>query len=65
MSRINLTLKGVATPEDLNRVTTALMMVDGVESVEIGREWAEVEGRANREALIKAIDYLKSGFGAE
>ncbi|OLO05466.1 hypothetical protein [Salinicola socius] len=65
MSRINLTLKGVATPEDLNRVTTALMMVDGVESVEIGREWAEVEGRANREALIKAIDSLKSGFGAE
>ncbi|NRB58260.1 MAG: hypothetical protein HRU39_20160, partial [Salinicola sp.] len=51
MSHINLTLSGVSTPEDLNRVTTALMMVDGVESVDIGREWAEVEGRVSRDAL--------------
>ncbi|WP_087719704.1 heavy-metal-associated domain-containing protein [Salinicola salarius] len=65
MSRINLTLKGVSTPEDLNRVTTALMMVEGVESVDIGREWAEVEGRVTRDALIKAVASLKAGFTAQ
>ena len=64
MSRINLTLKGVSTPEDLNRVTTALMMVDGVDSVEIGTDWAEVEGRASRETLIKAVASLKAGYTA-
>ncbi|MDH4573212.1 heavy-metal-associated domain-containing protein [Salinicola acroporae] len=64
MPHINLTLSGVSTPEDLNRVTTALMMVDGVESVDIGREWAEVEGRASRDALIAAVEALKSGFSA-
>jgi len=62
MARINLTLKGVSTPEDLNRVTTALMMVDGVDSVDIGREWAEVEGRVSRETLIKAVASLKADY---
>lgn len=65
MSRINLTLKGVSTPEDLNRVTTALMMVDGVDSVDIGTEWAEIEGRVSRETLIKAIASLKAGYAAQ
>ncbi|MCE3025615.1 hypothetical protein [Salinicola sp. DM10] len=64
MSRINLALEGVTTPEDLNRVTTALMMVDGVESVDIGRDWAEVEGSATRAALIKAVSELKKGYVA-
>ncbi|MGM8849004.1 heavy-metal-associated domain-containing protein [Salinicola halimionae] len=65
MARINLTLKGVSTPEDLNRVTTALMMVDGVDTVDIGLEWAEVEGRVSREALIKAVASLKAGYSAQ
>lgn len=65
MPRINLTLKGLSTPEDLNRVTTALMMVDGVDTVDIGLEWAEVEGRVSREALIKAVAALKAGYVAQ
>ncbi|WP_110647654.1 hypothetical protein [Salinicola peritrichatus] len=65
MAQINLTLKGVASPEDLNRVTSALMMVDGVDSVDIGREWAEVEGKVSREALIRAVASLGGGISAE
>ncbi|WP_110691775.1 hypothetical protein [Salinicola halophyticus] len=65
MARINLTLKGVSTPEDLNRVTTALMMVDGVDTVDIGLEWAEIEGRVSREALIKVVASLKAGYFAQ
>lgn len=65
MSQISLTLKGVVTPEDLNSVTSALMMVDGVDSVDIGREWAEVEGRVSREALIRAVASLGNGISAE
>ncbi|MGQ7244809.1 heavy-metal-associated domain-containing protein [Salinicola sp. V024] len=65
MARINLTLKGVSTPEDLNRVTTALMMMDGVDTVDIGLEWAEIEGRVSRESLIKAVASLKAGYSAQ
>ncbi|WP_110665232.1 hypothetical protein [Salinicola halophilus] len=64
MSQINLALEGLSTPEDLNRVTTALMMVDGVETVDIGRDWAEVDGNVSRAALIEAVAALKGGFAA-
>ncbi|WP_110687379.1 hypothetical protein [Salinicola aestuarinus] len=64
MSQINLALEGLSTPEDLNRVTTALMMVDGVETVDIGRDWAEVDGNASRAALIEAVAALNGGYAA-
>ncbi|GHB09530.1 hypothetical protein [Salinicola rhizosphaerae] len=65
MAQISLTLKGVTTPEDLNRLTSALMMVDGVDSVDIGREWAEVEGRVDRVTLIRAVAAVDARFSAE
>jgi hypothetical protein len=34
------------------------MLIDGVESVEVGRHGAEVEGRVRRDALIKAVKAL-------
>lgn len=64
MSQINLALEGVSTPEDLNRVTTALMTLDGVESVDIGRDWAQVEGSVSRAALIEAVASLHNGYVA-
>lgn len=59
MAQLSLTFKGVEEVELINRITTALMMVDGVESVEVGRHGAEVEGRVRREALLKALAPLK------
>ncbi|WP_251978057.1 hypothetical protein [Salinicola avicenniae] len=64
MAQINLTLQGLSTADDINRVTTALMMVDGVDSVDIGRDWAEVEGRVRREALVAAVKATDSRFSA-
>ena len=51
MSHISLTFEGVNDADQVNRLTTALMMVDGVES-------AEVEGRVRHEALIAAVEKL-------
>lgn len=59
MAQLSLTFKGVEEVELINRITTALMMVDGVESVEVGRHGAEVEGRVRREVLLKALAPLK------
>ena len=59
MASISLAFKGVESTELVNRITTALMMLDGVDSAEVGRHGAEVEGRARREALIKAIEALR------
>ncbi|QEM81876.1 hypothetical protein [Halomonas binhaiensis] len=59
MSHQSLTFEGVESTDQINRITTALMMLDGVDSVEVGRYGAEVEGRARREALIKAVEQLK------
>ncbi|MCC5903953.1 MAG: hypothetical protein JJT87_18750 [Halomonas sp.] len=56
-----LTFQGVTNADQVNKITTALMMLDGVDSVEVGRYGAEVEGRAKREALIKAIEKLNLG----
>ncbi|WP_458525774.1 hypothetical protein [Onishia taeanensis] len=58
MANISLTFKGVESTELVNRITTTLMMLDGVESAEVGRHGAEVEGRVRRDALIKAVEKL-------
>jgi hypothetical protein len=59
MSHQSLTFEGVESTDQINRITTALMMLDGVDSVEVGRYGAEVEGKARREVLIKAVEQLK------
>lgn len=59
MAQQSLTFKGVKDADQVNRLTTVLMMLDGVESVEVGRHGAEVEGRARREALIQAVESLR------
>lgn len=58
MAHQSLTFKGVDDADQINRITTALMMLDGVDSVEVGRHGADVEGRARRETLIKAVQAL-------
>ncbi|PMR70701.1 hypothetical protein [Halomonas heilongjiangensis] len=58
MAHQSLTFKGVDDADQINRITTALMMLDGVDSVEVGRHGADVEGRARREALIQAVQAL-------
>ncbi|ATJ82869.1 hypothetical protein ACFPTY_07700 [Halomonas beimenensis] len=62
MAHQSLSFKGVENADQVNRITTALMMLDGVESVEVGRHGAEVDGRVRREALIQAIQALKLGI---
>lgn len=59
MSQQSLSFEGVESADQVNRITTALMMVEGVESAEVGRHGADVEGRVRREALIRAIKDLK------
>ena len=59
MAQISLTFEGVDDAELINRITTALMMVEGVESAEVGRHGADVEGRVRREALVEALAPLK------
>ena len=59
MPQQSLSFEGVESADQVNRITTALMMVDGVESAEVGRHGADVEGRVRREALIRAIKDLK------
>lgn len=54
----SLSFQGVTTAEQVNKITAALMMLDGVDSAEVGRYGAEVEGRAKRDVLIKAIEKL-------
>ncbi|MBB3189169.1 hypothetical protein [Halomonas cerina] len=58
MAHQSLSFTGVENADQINRITTTLMMLDGVESVEVGRHGAEVEGRARRDALIQAIEAL-------
>lgn len=62
MAQQSLSFQGVENADQVNRITTALMMLDGVDSVEVGRHGAEVEGRARREALIQAVKALKLGI---
>ncbi|GGX79423.1 hypothetical protein GCM10007160_03360 [Litchfieldella qijiaojingensis] len=58
MAHISLSFEGVDDAELINRITTALMMLDGVESAEVGRHGAEVEGRVRRELLIETVEAL-------
>jgi copper chaperone CopZ len=58
MAHQSLSFEGVECAEQVNRITTTLMLIDGVESVEVGRHGAEVEGRVRRDALIKAVKAL-------
>ncbi|MBB3182652.1 hypothetical protein FHR95_000176 [Halomonas fontilapidosi] len=62
MAHQSLSFQGVANADQVNRITTALMMLDDVDSVEVGRHGAEVEGRARRDALIQAVHSLKLGI---
>ncbi|NDL69433.1 hypothetical protein [Vreelandella alkaliphila] len=62
MAYQSLTFQGVTTVDQVNKITTALMILDGVDSAEVGRHGAEVEGRAKREALIKAVEKLNLGI---
>ncbi|EPC04359.1 hypothetical protein L861_03295 [Litchfieldella anticariensis FP35 = DSM 16096] len=58
MAHISLCFEGVDDAELINRITTELMMLDGVESAEVGRHGAEVEGRVRRDALIETVEAL-------
>ncbi|MDN3555149.1 hypothetical protein [Halomonas maura] len=62
MAHQSLSFQGVESADQVNRITTALMMLDGVESVEVGRHGAEVDGKVRREALIQAVQALKLGI---
>jgi copper chaperone CopZ len=61
MAQQSLTFQGVKSVDQVNKITTALMMLDGVDSAEVGRHGADVDGRAKRETLIHAIEKLKLG----
>ncbi|WP_163557094.1 hypothetical protein [Halomonas sp. NO4] len=65
MAYQSLTFKGVTDAEQINRITTALMMLDGVESVEVGRHGAEIEGRVRHDDLIRAVRALKLPIDVE
>ncbi|WP_317450675.1 heavy-metal-associated domain-containing protein [Phytohalomonas tamaricis] len=55
---VSLTLEGLKGVDDVNRVTTALMELDGVDSVEVAREWAEIEGRVKESTLVQTVERL-------
>ncbi|GEN22119.1 hypothetical protein [Halomonas cupida] len=55
MTQQSLMFKGVENADQINQITTALMMLDGVDSAEVGRHGADVEGRATRQQLIAAV----------
>lgn len=59
MAHQSLSFKGVKDADQVNRLTTVLMMLDGVESVEVGQHGAEIEGRVRRSALLEAVKSLK------
>ena len=65
MAHQSLTFKGVTDADQINRITTALMMLDGVESAEVGRHGAEVEGRVRHDALVQAVRALKLPIDVE
>lgn len=62
MAQQSLTFQHVKTVDQVNKITTALMMLEGVDSAEVGRHGADVDGRATRQALINAIEKLKLGI---
>lgn len=62
MAQQSLTFRGVKDAEQVTQITTVLMMLDGVDSAEVGIHGAEVEGRARRDALVRAIVSLDMGI---
>ena len=61
MTQQSLTFQGIKNAEERDKITTALMMLEGVDSAEVGRHGADVDGRLKREALINAVEKLKLG----
>lgn len=57
---VELNLQGLKSANDVNALTTVLIMLDGVEDVEVAMHWATVTGRVKRTVLIAAIE--KAGF---
>ncbi|KFC51460.1 hypothetical protein DK37_17380 [Halomonas sp. SUBG004] len=47
----SLSFQGVTTAEQVNKITTALMMLDGVDSAEVGALWCRSGGGARNETL--------------
>ncbi|TVP48040.1 MAG: hypothetical protein EA345_09910 [Halomonas sp.] len=62
MAQQSLSFQGVKTVDQVNKITTALMMLEGVDSAEVGRHGADVDGRAKRETLVRAIEKLNLGI---
>ena len=57
---ITLELEGLKNANDVNTLTTALILLDGVENVDVALHWAEIEGRVARSAVEAAV--RKAGF---
>ncbi|SDN09617.1 hypothetical protein [Vreelandella arcis] len=62
MAQQSLSFQGVKSAEQVNQITTALMMLDGVDSAEVGRYGADVDGRVKRETLIRVVEKLNLGI---
>lgn len=58
-----ITLEGLSCNGCVNSVTTALMMVDGVEQADVTLYEAHVTGTMKVEDLIEAVE--EAGFDAE
>ncbi|GHC27067.1 hypothetical protein [Aidingimonas halophila] len=58
MAHYSLTFENVDNADQVNRITTALMMLEGVDSVEVGRYGADIEGTVGRDVLISAVRKL-------
>ncbi|MCM2971386.1 heavy-metal-associated domain-containing protein [Larsenimonas suaedae] len=59
---LSYTLEGLNNVDDVNKATNALMMLDGVQSAEVGLHFAHIEGRTSLEKVQKALTPL--GFKA-
>lgn len=59
---LTFTLSGLKDSDDVNRLTTALMELDGVDTVQVAREWLEVEGRVQPGRVVEVIERL--GFSS-
>lgn len=57
---IEFNLQGLRSADDVNALTTALIMLDGVEDVEVAQHWGAVTGRVDRRTVIAAVE--KAGF---
>lgn len=60
---LTFTLSGLKNNDDVNRLTTALMETDGIETAQVAREWLEVEGRTSERAVIDIVE--AQGFGVK